>query len=163
MQLAHRQSTLARHNNLRRGTCSSQSGLIRDSHWWRRRSRRRTDRMQNVGVGRMDLVSRRSAVHLSWLVYPVSVALWIVSMKAYRKYVSENLSRLAARQLHLSGYVLKTFCSWHKGQGATAFLTPESFPAYWTGWCADRPQRNSTTTDWVVTFWFSYLFGSSVQ
>jgi len=75
----------------------------------------------------MDLVSRRSAVHLSWLVYPVSVALWIVSMKAYRKYVSENLSRLAARQLHLSGYVLKTFCSWHKGQGATAFLTPESF------------------------------------
>jgi len=48
-------------------------------------------------------------------------------MKAYRKYVSENLSRLAARQLHPSGYVLRTFCSWHKGQGATAFLTPESF------------------------------------
>jgi hypothetical protein len=47
-------------------------------------------------------------------------------MKAYRNYVSENLSRLAARQLHLCGYVLKTFGSGSKGKGATVFLTPES-------------------------------------
>jgi hypothetical protein len=65
-------------------------------------------------------------VHLSWLVLPVIVGLWIVSIRAYRKYVSENLSRLPARQLPLSGYVLKTFGSWSKGKGATAFLTPES-------------------------------------
>jgi hypothetical protein len=48
-------------------------------------------------------------------------------MKAYRKHVSRNLARLAARQLHLSGHVLKTIGSWSKGTGATAFLTPESF------------------------------------
>ena len=65
-------------------------------------------------------------MRLEWLVFPLIVTLWIASTKAYRNHVSQNLSRLAARQLHLSGYVLKTFGSWTKGAGATAFLTPES-------------------------------------
>jgi hypothetical protein len=73
------------------------------------------------------MVKRRGTMRLEWLILPLIVTLWIVSAKAYREHVSRNLSRLAARQLHLSGHVLKTFGSWRKGTGATAFLTPESF------------------------------------
>ena len=65
-------------------------------------------------------------MQLSWLVLPLIVALWAGSMKVYREHVSRNLSRVAARPLHLHGYVLKTFGSWSKGTDATAFLTDES-------------------------------------
>lgn len=82
--------------------------------------------MQDSGGRRLEMMTRSKTVQLSWLGLPLIVALWVGCMKAYRKHVSGNLSRLAARQLHPHGYVLKTFGSWSKGRDATAFVTGES-------------------------------------
>ena len=97
-------------------------------------------------------------MHLAWLILPLFVALWLVSMKAYREHVSKNLSCLAAQQLHLPGYVLKTFGSWSKGAGATAVVTDDSlFLRTGPGGVQIDRKWNSTRKDWIVSFWFSYL------